>query len=82
MVQVALPKLTFRLHDNPLLKDTDLQIVIIETERLPTLNYQNAKINHSWSFHQFNLLLQIIIGLMNSSFFLKKNQIIRVFCLS
>lgn len=62
-MRVAIPKLTFRLYDNPLLVGSDLQIVIIDTERLPTLDYMKAQANHCWSYHQFNLLLQIIIGL-------------------
>ena len=62
-MQVAIPKLTFRIHDNPLLENTDLVVFIIEKERLPTLNYQKSVENCSWSFHQFNLLLQVLIGL-------------------
>ena len=64
MIQIAIPKLTFRLHDNPLLNKTDCILVILEKERFPFLKENLSKTdNIQWNYHQFNLLLQTLIGL-------------------
>lgn len=36
--------------------------VIIQQERLPTKDYEQFRKSLSWSYHQFNLLLQTLIG--------------------
>ena len=61
-MKVALPRLTFRLHDNILLDGTDALFIIIQQERLPTNDYNKFLVNMSWGYQQYSLLLQTIMG--------------------
>lgn len=61
-MKVTIPRLTFRLHDNPLLENSSAVVVIIEKERLPTEDYDIFMKNMNWNHQQFNLLLQTIKG--------------------
>ena len=38
-MRITIPRLTFRIHDNPLLDHSSATVVIIEKERLPTEDY-------------------------------------------
>ena len=49
-MRIAIPRLTFRLHDN-LLLDADRVLIWIQQENIP-----------SWSSQQLNLLLQVILA--------------------
>jgi deoxyribodipyrimidine photolyase len=59
---VSIPKLTFRTTDNALLEGADLVLVILQSERLPAFDYARSRRHHAWSHHQFNLLLQTLVG--------------------
>lgn len=61
---VTIPRLTFRIHDNPLLENSSAVIVIIEKQRLPTEDYQIFRKNMNWNHQQYNMLLQTIKGHM------------------
>ena len=64
-MKIAIPRLTFRLHDNPLLENSSAVVVIIEKERLPTEDYDVFMENMNWNYQQYNLLLQTIKGHSN-----------------
>ena len=53
---ISVPRLTIRIHDNPLLQDADMSIYFIQKHRTPG----SSKAMNAWSFHQFNLLLQML----------------------
>lgn len=64
-MRITIPRLTFRIHDNPLLDHSSATVVIIEKERLPTEDYDIFMKNMNWNHQQFNLLLQTIKGHIN-----------------
>lgn len=59
-MKLALPRLTFRMHDNPLLDNTDAVIMVLQQERLPTRDYSRFRQHLSWGHQQYNLLLQTL----------------------
>jgi deoxyribodipyrimidine photolyase len=59
-MKVAIPRLSFRTHDNILNHDVDMICIIIDKNRLPDKSFTKSRKKYCWGFQQYNLLLQMI----------------------